>query len=754
VLDVFIKKIKNHEYISNLLYLKILENFPDMIPEGFDIDKYNGDVLDSNYIKFNDYFSNMYNKIDKNIKLDEEQIKAILAEEDYSLVIAGAGTGKTTTVSSLVKYLVDIKHVEPSKIAVMSYTKKATKELEKRILIDFDIPASITTFHSLGMMYIRKIFTDKMCSVVDENDRKEIFLNYFTERIFPYKDKVSEILELFNTSRITNKITFGNYFKDNFMEYNDYNIFFESYKKHKRNEILNLKDEINARIDKLINNEEVIYTINQEIVKSKGEAIIANFLYCNNISYKYEKIYKDLMEDRHTYKPDFTLDLGGYEVYIEYFGLSDYKDNELRRYNKIRRIKENYHKTHHTRFISIGCSKNEDIISELKCELIKMGFKLKPKTDEEIFDKLLDNNKTSLIFKFRDFLYKNIDAIKSSVNRKNYVSIVNDYINNLEGDKDIKKRQFYYINDFYLYYQEKLYGGNTYKFDFSDMIYYANTYMENVADDDELSFEYLIIDEYQDISQEKYEFSRKIAYLNKAKVVAVGDDWQSIYAFNGSKIDYIYNFQNYFPGAKIFRITNTYRNGQTLINYSGKFIMSNEMQIKKELTSNKDSKNPIKFIMFDGESEYETLKKLIFEINRVYPNEKILILGRTNAMINRIFDDPMFVSEINSKVRVIGHDEIDIEAMTIHKAKGLTSDQVIIIGLNETFPSSDKPKFWLESLFISEKQKEPIEYAEERRVFYVALTRTKNNVYILVNKDKTHRSKFINEIFKIIKEEK
>ena len=445
MLDVFIKKIKNHEYISNLLYLKILENFPDMIPEGFDIDKYNGDVLDSNYIKFNDYFSNMYNKIDKNIKLDEEQIKAILAEEDYSLVIAGAGTGKTTTVSSLVKYLVDIKHVEPSKIAVMSYTKKATKELEKRILIDFDIPASITTFHSLGMMYIRKIFTDKMCSVVDENDRKEIFLNYFTERIFPYKDKVSEILELFNTSRITNKITFGNYFKDNFMEYNDYNIFFESYKKHKRNEILNLKDEINARIDKLINNEEVIYTINQEIVKSKGEAIIANFLYCNNISYKYEKIYKDLMENRHTYKPDFTLDLGGDEVYIEYFGLSDYKDNELRRYNKIRRIKENYHKTHHTRFISIGCSKNEDIISELKCELIKMGFKLKPKTDEEIFDKLLDNNKTSLIFNFRDFLYKNIDAIKSSVNRKNYISIVNDYINNLEGDKDIKKRQFYYI---------------------------------------------------------------------------------------------------------------------------------------------------------------------------------------------------------------------------------------------------------------------------------------------------------------------
>jgi len=754
VLEVFISKLKNHEYVSNLLYLKILKNYPNFVSDKFDLDKYNADVLKYNYKKYNDYFSKMYNNVDKNIKLDEEQIKAILAEEDYSLIIAGAGTGKTTTVSSLVKYLVDIKHVEPSKIAVMSYTKKATKELEKRILIDFDIPATITTFHSLGMMYIRKIFNDKMCSVVEENDRKEVFLNYFKEKIFPDKEKIEEILDLFSSEKTSNKITFGNYFKDNFKDYEDYNSFFKSYKIFKRNEITDLKEEINARIEKLLNNEEVIYTINQEIVKSKGEAIIANFLYCNNISYKYEKLYKDLMENRHTYKPDFTLDLGGDEVYIEYFGLSDYKDNELRRYNKIRTIKENYHKTHHTRFISIGCSKNEDIIPELKKELLKMGFKLNPKTDEEIFDKLLDNNKTSLIFNFRDFLYKNIDTIKSSVNRKSYVSIINNYIDDLNENNEIKKRQFYYINDFYLYYQEKLYGGNVYKFDFSDMIYYANLYMENISDDEELSFKYLIIDEYQDISQEKYEFSKKIANLNKAKVVAVGDDWQSIYAFNGSKIDYIYNFQSYFPGSKIFRITNTYRNGQTLINYSGKFIMTNEMQIKKELTSHKDRKNPIKFIMFEDDSEYETLKNLIFEINKVYPNEKILILGRTNATINRIFDDPMFINEIDSKVKIIGHENIHIEAMTIHKAKGLTSDQVIIIGLNEKFPSNDKPKFWLENLFISEKQIEPIEYAEERRVFYVALTRTKNNVYILVNKDKNHRSKFVNEIFKITKEKK
>ena len=93
----------------------------------------------------------MYSGIDDNIKLDEEQIKAILSDEDYSLIIAGAGTGKTTTMAAKVRYL------------VMSYTKKATEELDKRIRLDFGIPVNVTTFHSLGLMYIRSIFKDRKC---------------------------------------------------------------------------------------------------------------------------------------------------------------------------------------------------------------------------------------------------------------------------------------------------------------------------------------------------------------------------------------------------------------------------------------------------------------------------------------------------------------------------------------------------------------------------------------------------------------
>lgn len=144
----------------------------------------------------------MYNNIDPNIHLDEDQIKAILTDEEYSLIIAGAGTGKTTTMASKIKYLVDIKKIPPNEILAISFTKKATEELQKRIVVDFNIPAEVTTFHSLGLMYIREIFKPHKCYVVDKNIRNSIFLEYFKENIFPYKNKVKELLELFTTSTV------------------------------------------------------------------------------------------------------------------------------------------------------------------------------------------------------------------------------------------------------------------------------------------------------------------------------------------------------------------------------------------------------------------------------------------------------------------------------------------------------------------------------------------------------------------------
>lgn len=750
--QTFINKINNKEYISEYLYQYIQKSNPTIIPQNFNLNAYNSAIIENQYQKYKDYFDNMYRGIDENIHLDREQIKAILADEDYSLIIAGAGTGKTTTIASKVKYLVDIKKVDPAKIVVMSYTKKATEELEKRIVLDFDIPAKVTTFHSLGLMHIREIFKNRKCYVVDDNAKDQIFLEYFKGHIFPYKDKVKELLSIFNTTTVTVKWLFGSYFQENYDKYRAFDEYFESYKKYKLSEITDLKKWIEEKIEKDLNSE-TIRTIRGEVVKSKGEALIANFLYKNGIEYQYEKIYKDFMPDNKIYRPDFTLDLGGTPVYIEYFGLSTYKDNELNRYNKIRKLKEAYHQEHHTKFIKIDYQKGTSIINTLKEELIKLGLTPHPRSDVEIFNTILDNNKLAQFYPFKDFIYKNIDTIKSTSKRENYIEIVKEYISSLsKEEKEMAILQFKYINDFYNYYQTKLYGSENYGFDFSDMIYYANLYINKIDKNNSLNFEYLIIDEYQDISEDRYHLTQSIAKRNTAKVVAVGDDWQSIFAFAGSKIEYIYNFLNYFPGAKLLKITNTYRNSKELINYSGSFIMKNEEQIKKDLISEKSVPNPVKFITFQDDEEYQTLKGVIRQIHKINPTHNIMILGRTNKIIDECYNDPELKDDIGTKITYIGYEDIDIDGMTIHKAKGLTADEVIIIGLDTSFPRNQTGIFWLENLFKNRIVEEKIPFAEERRLFYVALTRTKNNVYLLVNNDPRLRSPFINEIYNIIKE--
>lgn len=738
--EEFKRKVKNREYISNRLYQSVKNDYPN-----FDIEKYNNIILTFLSNKYKEYFQNMFKGIDDNIELDDEQIRAILSDEDSALIIAGAGTGKTTTMTAKVKYLVDIKKVDPSKILVMSYTKKATQELEKRILGDFNIPAHITTFHSLGYEYIRNIFKNRKCSVVDFNDRETIFFDYFCE-IFKNKNKLNDILDTFNITVTNMQWVFSKWFLQNYENYNTYEELILEYKKYKINEVKSLPKGIKGYIDywveKRINQENII-TIQGELVKSASEAVIANFLYKNNIFYSYEKIYTELMDNNKIYKPDFTIDIGGEEIYIEYFGLDDEK------YNKNKKEKIKFHKEHNNKFIELDKTPLENIEKELSIKLQEFGIKLNKRSDEEIYSRILDNNKLSLIYPFKNFFYDVIDVIKESINRDNYQRIIKDYIEKLNSEKEQAKKQYSYINEFYIYYQRQLYGAEIYKFDYSDLLYYANKYIENLGINNDLNFEYIIIDEYQDISQFKYELTKKTVDRNHAKIYAVGDDWQSIYSFSGSRIEYIYNFKDYFKDAVIFRISRTYRNSQELLNVSGEFVMRNPDQIKKYLESSKHLDKPIEFIYFDNGQEYETLKDIILNIHKNNPTHNILVLGRTNAIIKRCFDTDYFNDELGTKISFIGYEDIDLEGMTIHKSKGLTFDEVIVIGLNKSFPSSDKEIYWITSLFRYPTINERIPYAEERRLFYVALTRTKNKVYLLVNRDEDKQSVFIREIKEI-----
>ena len=229
-------------------------------------------------------------------------------------------------------------------------------------------------------------------------------------------------------------------------------------------------------------------------------------------------------------------------------------------------------------------------------------------------------------------------------------------------------------------------------------------------------YRYIIIDEFQDISKERYNLVTVIRDSCNSKVFAVGDDFQSIYKFSGSNIDMILKFKKYFGYTKIIKLTNTYRNSIELIRASTKFITRNPYQIRKRIKSSKSLERPIKIIYYVKNMDIK-LNKLI----NMIPGE-ILILSRNNMDIS--FDDER------------------ISFKTVHKSKGLESNNVILLNLNNGrygFPNKIENKLQRKIL-----PKNKYLYEEERRLFYVALTRTKNNIYLLV--DKQNPSIFVKEL--------
>ena len=296
-----------------------------------------------------------------------------------------------------------------------------------------------------------------------------------------------------------------------------------------------------------------------------------------------------------------------------------------------------------------------------------------------------------------------------------------DYFLKIKGNKDIIR----IIIDIYILYEEELKSTN--KIDFNDMITLATKYVKN---NDIKKYKYIIVDEYQDTSYIRYLFLKEIINKTKAKIVCVGDDYQSIYRFNGCNLNMFLNFKKYFGYTKILKINNTYRNSQELINVAGKFIMKNKRQLYKKLRSGKRIEKPIKIMYGDN------LKKMLDKV--IERHKDILILGRNNFDISKYFK----LNESNN----IQYKEANIRYLTIHASKGLEEECVIIINLKDDIlgiPNKIKDDKILRSV---NNNKDIYPYEEERRLFYVALTRSKSDVYLLV--DKKNPSIFVKEIIK------
>lgn len=762
-----VKKFKEDyaEYISSEDE-KFFEQFYNK-PETFETDtKQANERYINQELKDN---SDLFDDLDGK-SLDSQQREAIVVDEDAVKIIAGAGSGKTFTIQGKVKYLTEKRDVDPSEILAISFSNASVDDLKERIAE----PIDIKTFHKVG----KDILTQyNQYSRPDTSALKRIIKRYLTKKALKNEAISKKLIEFFsfyiNVPPSDDDIKYEGDLLD-WQEGVDFSTLKRRFKNKQRE------------------------TLNNEIVRSYEELYIANFLFIYGIKYTYEKIYsypnknferefnkfkeflfsfneeipdelknditKDLLNltdifeeyEIKDYLPDFYLD--DYNIYIEHFGLNRNCENHLiggkssEEYVKEMEWKRKVHKKYGTTLIetfSYYQSENR-LLTRLAEKLQAQGVEFNEIDYREVYRILLENKTIKEWEDFIVLLKTFIELFKGNNYDETKFKEFYDYVGGLK-DSFSKDRTIAFLKIVEEIYNDyEAYLLKIKKIDFNDMINKASDCI--VKNGLDLPYKYIIVDEYQDTSFTRYNLLRNICDSIGAKIMVVGDDWQSIYSFSGCDVNIFTKFDNFFDVCETRYIEKTYRNSQQLIDASSNFVMKNPDQTRKELKSSKSLKYPIKLVNFDNDFD-EILKfELIIKniINQsAFKNKKILILGRNNKDIFNLLKNFNVENEYGKrKFEILGDEDklrrnkfvkivyrespdVNIEYRTVHQSKGLECDNVILINLKNWkagFPNKmvDDPV-----LNFVKRNGDSFSYAEERRLFYVALTRTKNNVYLL-----------------------
>lgn len=263
-------------------------------------------------------------------------------------------------------------------------------------------------------------------------------------------------------------------------------------------------------------------------------------------------------------------------------------------------------------------------------------------------------------------------------------------------------------------------------------------------------YKYVLIDEYQDMSRPRYELIRALREQSDFTLFCVGDDWQSIYRFAGSDIHLILDFAEIWRTwgpTRMFQITTTRRFRQSLIDASGAFVMQDKSLYVKHLHNPSDKKD-YSLKALGGATQEERFDAIIEQLRKLPKTASVLMLGRYKSDLNllsRNDRDGLFqIDEHTGGIVFLEKPKMDIEFMTAHKSKGLQRDFVFLLccsGGLKGFPSAI-PEEPLLGLLLPEVERMP--HAEERRLFYVAMTRCKKKLFFVV--DQSRPSRFMYEL--------
>lgn len=723
----FIKKVdlsydfNNQENKKNFLICKdFLENFENEIKESHL-------KFTKNQIK---KYPNIFSRSNKNHTLS--QSRSIISEEKNTLVVAGAGSGKTSTIIGRIYYLVIVKKILPQNILVITYTTNAAKELKKRLNQINNI--EIKTIHSYGKKVLLQSSVDGLDrfngepNTILQNDEK--FSIFVQESLNRYSEKDNgEKLEKYFLSHLL------------------------PYKSILDQEIKSLTDYINY--SKQVAN---FRTLKNEYVKSFEELEIANFLTLNGINYEYEAKYKfnTVGQDengiwRRQYKPDFYLP--DYDLYLEHYALD--RENKAPRwfepgYYESFLWKRQLHKKNNTKCIETYSYERLEnkLLDNLHFKLSAEGVIFKKRDTQELLE-IFNQHKNIRIF---DRLVQSFIAHFKS----NELTISSLRVNSItKGFFDIVRLNAFIDIFEHIYNEyENIILKNSY--DYIDMLIESKKVLKKQTT--QLNYQHIIIDEFQDISTSTLNLITEILKKTKSsQLFVVGDDWQSIYQFLGGNLKYFIDFENYFGHTDYIQLEETFRFHQSLADAATEFITKNKKQLNKDIFSTlkpqPEIKIPIQILLStrtfqniyikDNKltkalKEIEEHNLIDIEITKLFKineNASIFVIGRYNNQSLVLHLEKTYPDK-------------NIKYHTVHSSKGLEADYVIINNVTsglKGFPSEmeDDP---ILKLVTNSIPNEGINNPEERRLFYVALTRAKYRVHIIA--DNINELSFIKEIKK------
>ena len=660
--------------------------------------------------------------------LDPQQRDSIVKLEDNCLVIASAGSGKTSTIVGKAKYLVEKRHVNPANILLLTYTRKAANELSERMQIE---GLNCGTFHSLAYRIIAEL-TGQAPSICDS----DVPLKVFRKLILEDEDFLSAIDNYV--------INFQSLMK---LEH-DYADAFAYFEDRKKFGIQALFPDVDGKI---------IFT------RSEEEKRLCSILTRLGVMFRYECDYpiNTRTSERRQYKPDFTIyfkDRQGLwqRIFLEHFAIDRNGQTPRwfgegtkggwkvanQKYLEGIDWKRNIHKRNGTVLIETMSADFHNGMVEQKLieQLKRCGVPIKERTNRELYDIMVQRNRQmektvfTLLLSFITLMKANEKTIKG----------LSETLEPEDGHMMTanEKRNKYILTEivkpFYEAYQAEL--EKNFEIDFTDAIIQATKLCREGL---WKRYDYILVDEFQDISVDRYKLLQALRLDKlKTKLYCVGDDWQSIFRFAGSDMALFYDFEQYFGFTELCKIETTYRFHQPLIDKSSAFVMKNPVQKEKTIKTPASDKKKTYLSFVKCESEDNAVLTKVEEIVASLPkDETVLLMGRYNYDVYSIgFKGKIDHSENRMKVNIAGR---DIFFLSVHSAKGLEADHVILVNCNQGaygFPSliEDDP---ILDFVLSRSEQYP--FAEERRLFYVAMTRAKKRMYILY--DKQRPSPFVSE---------